>query len=296
MEIPDILKTCRTLAVVGISSNPERPSYRISSYMQQHGYTIIPVNPRETEVLGAKAFPDLKSLPAAPDVVLVFRKSEDTPPIAEEAVARGAKVLWMQTGIVNEEAAATARKAGLAVVMDRCMMVEHQMMGGAYRRDSFARTFNHVYYSAVTERYMTPEPLMHAPEPRIFHSPLREKSESLRINEIQLMLAMKRTSLATLRTGIIITALPLSVITFLIASSKYYDILDTAPALLAIGTVCALLFSMGVYLIFRSFGKIRIFDMQIDKIASRDREIQHLVGTWKEIRRLRRGRKKLKWF
>lgn len=128
MTIPDILKTYKKIAVVGISSNPERPSHQIALYLKEQGYAIFPVNPREKEVFGLAAYPDLASLPERPEVVVVFRKSEDTPPIAAEAVAAGAKVLWLQTGIVNEEAAATARKGGLDVVMDRCMMVEHRRL------------------------------------------------------------------------------------------------------------------------------------------------------------------------
>jgi hypothetical protein len=121
----EILKNCRAIAVVGMSGKPDRPSHRIGKYLQDQGYEIFPVNPAEKEILGRRAYPDLTSLPQTPEVVLVFRKSEDVPPIAEEAAAVGAKVLWLQSGIVNEEAAAKARAAGLQVVMDSCMMTEH---------------------------------------------------------------------------------------------------------------------------------------------------------------------------
>jgi predicted CoA-binding protein len=124
----EILRKYRTVAVVGLSSNPERASHSVAAYLKEHGYRIIPVNPVESEVLGERAYPDLRSLPEPVEVVQVFRKSEDVPPIVAEAIEVGAKVVWMQEGIVNEEAARRAREAGLAVVMDRCMRTVHRRM------------------------------------------------------------------------------------------------------------------------------------------------------------------------
>ena len=126
MEIPDILRL-KTIAVVGLSDKPERPSYDVASYLSAHGYRIIPVNPRIREWKGIKAYPTLSDIPKEEkvDVVDIFRKSEDVPPIVDEAIKIGAKAVWMQLGIVNEESAARARAAGLGVVMDRCMKVEH---------------------------------------------------------------------------------------------------------------------------------------------------------------------------
>jgi predicted CoA-binding protein len=123
--IDEILRNCRTIAVVGLSSNPTRPSYRVASYMQAQGYRVIPVNPNETKVLGEPSYPSLASVPGTIDLVDIFRKSEDVLPIVEEAIARGAKAIWMQEGVVNEEAAARAAQAGLPVVMDRCWRKEH---------------------------------------------------------------------------------------------------------------------------------------------------------------------------
>jgi uncharacterized protein len=124
-EFKEILENARTIAVVGLSANPERTSYRVSRYMQERGYKIIPVNPSITESLGEKAYASLKDIPEKVDIVNVFRNSPDVPPVADEAIAIQAKVLWMQEGIVNQEAAAKAEAAGLKVVMDRCIMVEH---------------------------------------------------------------------------------------------------------------------------------------------------------------------------
>ena len=128
--IPDILKQSKTIAVVGLSANPERPSYDVASYLKSKGYRIIPVNPTITEALGEKSYPDLKSVPEKIDVVDVFRRSEDVPPVVDDAIKVGAKVVWMQEGIVNEQAAKKAQQAGLDVVMDRCMKVEHQKYVG----------------------------------------------------------------------------------------------------------------------------------------------------------------------
>ena len=126
-----ILARSRTLAVVGLSAQWYRPSYFAAKYMQDHGYRIIPVNPRYTEVLGQKCYPDLRSIPEPVDIVDCFRKSPEIPPIAEDAIAIGAKVLWMQLGIENREAAERAVAAGLDVVMNRCVKIEHaRLLGG----------------------------------------------------------------------------------------------------------------------------------------------------------------------
>ena len=121
----EILNFSRVVAVVGLSSKPDRPSYRVASYLKEQGYKIIPVNPAEKEILGELCYPDLASIPEPVDVVDIFRRSEDVPPIVEEAIRIGAKAVWMQEGVINEEAAARAREAGLGVVMDKCMRKEH---------------------------------------------------------------------------------------------------------------------------------------------------------------------------
>lgn len=124
MIIDEILRDCRTIAVVGLSSNPARPSYHVAAYMQSHGHRIIPVNPNETDVLGETAYPSLGAVPGPIDLVNIFRKSEDVLPIVEEAIAHGVKAIWMQEGISNEQAAVRARESGLLVVMDRCWLKE----------------------------------------------------------------------------------------------------------------------------------------------------------------------------
>lgn len=130
-ELRQILKTVRTVASVGVSSNPDKPSYGIFQYLSEAGYHMIPVNPTAPEVLGKKSYPDLGSIPEKIDVVQVFRKPEDVPPVVEQAIQAGAKVVWMQEGVVNQQAAARAEQAGLKVVMNRCMMKTHQrLMGG----------------------------------------------------------------------------------------------------------------------------------------------------------------------
>lgn len=126
-----ILVECRTIAVVGLSDDPGRPSHEVAKYLQRHGYRIVPVNPRCTEILGEKCYPDLRSIPERIDMVDVFRKPADCAPIAAEAVAIGARVLWLQLGIVNEEARQVAEAAGLQVVMDRCVKIEHARLLGA---------------------------------------------------------------------------------------------------------------------------------------------------------------------
>ena len=120
-----ILDTARTIAVVGLSPNPLRPSYFVAFYLQRHGYRIVPVNPNETEILGEPCYPSLSAIPFPVDVVDVFRRSEFVPAIATEAVAIGAKALWLQFGVISAEGAAIAERGGLLVVMDRCMKVEH---------------------------------------------------------------------------------------------------------------------------------------------------------------------------
>ena len=126
--LTQILKTVRTVATVGVSSSEDKPSYGIFSYLKAHGYNMIPVNPTAATIQGGKSYPDLLAIPGKVDVVQVFRKSEDVPPIVEQAIQIGAKVVWMQEGISHEEAGAKAEKAGLKVVMDRCMKKEHQRL------------------------------------------------------------------------------------------------------------------------------------------------------------------------
>lgn len=126
----EILRRARTIAVVGLSSNPHRDSNSVARYMQAHGYRIIPVNPNETEVLGERAYPSLLQVPERIDVVDVFRRAEHTPAVAEQAVVAGARVLWLQLGIVSREARRIAEAGGLAVVMDLCIKVAHAEMNG----------------------------------------------------------------------------------------------------------------------------------------------------------------------
>ena len=121
-----ILKETKTIAVVGFSSHPDKAGYYVSEYLHEHGYRIIPVNPNLEEALGDKAYAELPAIPEPVDLVLIFRRSETIPPFVEQAIQIGAKAVWMQLGIINQEAAESARAAGLNVVMDRCMMVEHR--------------------------------------------------------------------------------------------------------------------------------------------------------------------------
>ena len=129
-ELRSILGDARTIAVVGLSSNPERASYEVAEYLQSKGYRIVPVNPNETEVLGERAYPTLADIPSEIeiDVVDVFRRAEQTPAIAEEAVARGAKVLWLQEGIANDDARRIGEAGGLSVVMGVCMRKRSQRL------------------------------------------------------------------------------------------------------------------------------------------------------------------------
>ena len=126
-----ILQRCRRIAVVGLSANWYRPSYFAARYMQDHGYQIIPVNPAYDEVLGEPCYPDLASIPGPVDMVDVFRRSEDVPALVDAAIASGAGVLWMQIGVTNQDAAEQAEAAGMQVVMDRCVKIEHgRLFGG----------------------------------------------------------------------------------------------------------------------------------------------------------------------
>ena len=124
----DILTSAKTIASVGLSSNQEKESYWIVSYLKEQGYRIIPVNPTATEILGEKAYPSLSDIPDKVDVVQVFRKPEDVPPVVDEAIKIGAKVIWMQEGIRHDIAAQKARDAGLQVVMDACMRATHRRL------------------------------------------------------------------------------------------------------------------------------------------------------------------------
>ena len=129
--IRNILKATRTIAVVGLSANWWRPSYFAAKYMQEHGYRIIPVNPAYTEVLGEKCYAKLTDIPEKIDMVDCFRKSDEIPALAEQAIAIGANCLWMQLGVINNAAAAHASAAGLSVVVDRCVKIEHgRLFGG----------------------------------------------------------------------------------------------------------------------------------------------------------------------
>lgn len=129
--IRTILSTTRTIAIVGLSPKSERPSYFVGSYLKYEGYQFIPVNPRATEILGEKCYPDLLSIPEPVDMVVVFRQPEECLEIAQQAVQIGAKTLWLQLRIVNLEAAQLAREAGLNVVMDRCVKIEHGRYSGS---------------------------------------------------------------------------------------------------------------------------------------------------------------------
>lgn len=129
-EIQRAILEAKTIAVVGLSPNSGRASYRVAKYLQQQGYRVIPVNPNAQKVLGESSYPDLESVPEEVDVVDIFRRSEHVPAIIESAIKVGAKVVWMQEGVVNPEAAAKAEQAGLMVVMDRCLMTEHYWFRG----------------------------------------------------------------------------------------------------------------------------------------------------------------------
>ena len=123
--IAGLLSSCKTLAVVGLSSKASRPSYGVAAYMQRHGYGIVPVNPQEVSVFGEKAYGSLEEVPGPLEIVVIFRQSQHVPAIVESAIRRGAKAIWMQEGVFHEESAALARAAGLQVVQDRCILKEH---------------------------------------------------------------------------------------------------------------------------------------------------------------------------
>jgi predicted CoA-binding protein len=130
MNEPDLIRSmlaAKTIAVIGLSDRPDRPSHYVSAYMQQHGYKIYPVNPTLTEVLGEKSYPSLTDLPIKPDLVNVFRVPSLIPAIVDEMLTLGLKYLWVQQGIVNLEAAVRAEQGGIRVVMDHCLMVEHRL-------------------------------------------------------------------------------------------------------------------------------------------------------------------------
>jgi predicted CoA-binding protein len=123
--IADIIKNYQVVAVVGLSPKPDRPSYRVAEYLKQHGYRIVPVNPGQREILGEKCYPSLKDIPFPVEVVDIFRNVEAIPAIVDEAIEKGAKAVWMQLDLVEPQSAQKARDAGLQVVMDRCLKVEH---------------------------------------------------------------------------------------------------------------------------------------------------------------------------
>jgi predicted CoA-binding protein len=124
-KIRRILEESKTVAVVGLSPKPHRPSHRVAHYLMEAGYTIIPVNPGQDTILGLPCYPSLRAIPAPVDLVDIFRRPEAVLPVVEDAIAIGARFIWMQEGIVNEDAAAKAEAAGLMVIMDRCTMVDH---------------------------------------------------------------------------------------------------------------------------------------------------------------------------
>jgi uncharacterized protein len=127
-EMKKLLDTTRTIAVVGLSEKPDRPSHHVSAYMQAQGYRIIPVNPSVVSILGERSYPTLRDIPERVDMVDVFRRSDAVPEIVQEAIAIGAKSIWLQEGVVHEAAASDAQDAGLAVVMDRCILKEHMRL------------------------------------------------------------------------------------------------------------------------------------------------------------------------
>lgn len=127
-QIAEILHSARTIAVVGLSSKRYRPSYGVAEYLKRAGYRIVPVNPLETEVLGEPAYPDLDSVPGPVDIVDIFRRSEFVPAVVEAAIRKGAKVVWMQEGVIHDGAARRAEAAGLIVVMDRCILKDHRRL------------------------------------------------------------------------------------------------------------------------------------------------------------------------
>lgn len=132
-EIKDILENSKVVAMVGLSDNRERPSNRVGKYLRNKGYRIIPVNPKYDTIIGLKSYPNLLKIPEEVDIVDIFRKPKAVVEIVDEAIEKGAKVVWMQEGVINEEAARKAKEAGLTVVMDRCMYKEHKKHFGQKR-------------------------------------------------------------------------------------------------------------------------------------------------------------------
>jgi predicted CoA-binding protein len=130
-QISELLHSSRTIAVIGLSAKRFRPSHGVAEYMQHSGYRIIPVNPLETQILGETCYPDLDSVPGPVDIVDIFRRSEFVPEIVEAAIRKGAKVVWMQEGVIHEDAARRAEKAGLTVIMDRCILKDHRRLAYA---------------------------------------------------------------------------------------------------------------------------------------------------------------------
>ena len=128
MQEATILNEYRIIAMVGLSPDPNRPSHRVAKYLINHGYKVIPVNPDTQEILGIRSYSDMSSIPEPIEIVDIFRRSEEVMPIVDEAIKIGAKVVWMQEGVINEEAALRAQDAGLLVVMDRCMLKEHKRL------------------------------------------------------------------------------------------------------------------------------------------------------------------------
>jgi predicted CoA-binding protein len=133
-ETREILRSFRTFAVVGLSTKPHRDSHIVARFLQEHGYRVIPVRPEADRILGEKCYRSLTEIPEKVDVVDIFRRSEAVPPVVEEAIAIGAKVVWMQLGVIHEEAAGRARKAGLLVVMDHCPVIEYRRHFGSAPR------------------------------------------------------------------------------------------------------------------------------------------------------------------
>ena len=130
-EITAILQDYKVVAVVGVSPKPERPSFQVAHYLKEHGYRMVPVNPGQKEILGEKCYPSLKDIPFPVEIVDIFRNVEAIPAIVDEAIEVGAKVVWMQLGLAEPVSARKAREAGLKVVMDRCMKIEHSRMAQA---------------------------------------------------------------------------------------------------------------------------------------------------------------------
>jgi len=128
MQEATILNEYRIIAMVGLSPDPSRPSHRVAKYLNSHGYKVIPVTPETQEIFGKTSYPDLNSVPEPIEIVDIFRRSEEVIPIVDEAIKIGAKVVWMQEGVINEKAASRAREAGLLVVMNKCMFKEHQRL------------------------------------------------------------------------------------------------------------------------------------------------------------------------